>query len=159
MPELSACFQTMRTLDTTCKMCRCKVTVEVPEPGPGEFETLQDAVDRWLPLVTCNWCYDAWEKREKAGAEIASTCYTLSLTPQRKRTTDMMQRSRDILKCAGLAYAQAIAAQIRSTKVVWHGESAVDLLMAKPEAYSKILKEWREETRRLARNTNTEMEL
>ena len=149
----------MTTIDTTCKMCHCKVTVEVPHPGPVEAETLQEAVDRWFPLVICNWCYDACEKREKAGAQIAATCYALSITPPRKRSDEMLRSSRETLKRAGLAYAEAIAAQIRSPKIVWHGESAVDLLMVKPESYSKILREWREETRRLARNTNQEMEL
>lgn len=149
----------MRTIETKCKVCRNKVIAEIPYPDPGEEETLQEAVDRWFPLITCNWCYDALEKRERAGSEIANICYRLSITPERSRSAEMLNRSRETLKRAGLAYAEAFAAQIRSPKIMWEEQSAVDLLMAKPESFSKILKEIREATRRLARNTNTEMDI
>ena len=140
----------MKYLETTCKICRRPCHPTIDTPTLEEAEVYQEAVDKFLPLVTCNRCYDIRDKRDRAGAAIWKACYTLTTVSPAKRTDTMRSTARTTLEAALPAYADAIAAQYGSSEVLFH-RSAIDLMLEEPDKCSATLKAMRERTRAMAK--------
>jgi len=131
-------------------MCHEDVLAWYDVPTTEQAEVMAEAVDKFLPLVTCNRCYDAYDDRQRSGKAIADACYGLAVCRPEKRTAEMLATARRVLENAVPAYGKAITRLYRAPTVIYHS-SSVDLLIEKPEHSARILKEWRDEIWRSAR--------
>jgi hypothetical protein len=141
----------MKFIESKCKVCNRPVVAKFYDPAPGEADTIAAAVDKWLPLLTCNRCYDAHDQRNRSGEIIFGACLSLARIPREKRTREMIDSTRRALEPAMKSYAQAIAMEAGLEIPIYH-DAGIDVLIEKPEHCSRILRAWREKTRESAMN-------
>lgn len=138
----------MRFLETKCKICGNLVAVKfgIEAFTIEESETLKEAVDKFLPLVTCDPCYDARDERQRASEMIYGACFELERVRPSQRTGRILDQARRQLEYACPKYGQAIAKQFRVPDNYHH--SIVEVLIDKPEKCGAVLKQWRDERRK-----------
>ena len=138
----------MRTIETTCKICRKRVIVEFPTDKDCNPETLQTAVDTFLPMVCCNRCYDLHDKRQRAGENIQRLARVIGWATPKQREEIARHVRASFEKSLG-EYVVAVCGQLRVPCVPL--ADGVDRLMQKPEEWQAILKGYRMAARSAAR--------
>ncbi len=133
----------MRFAQAKCKFCGGSATAQWEDADP------QEAVDRFIPMIACNPCADAYRQRNDSGSEIVSNCYRLSRASKKERA-EIVGDIRTALVVLTRTYAYAMMHILRSQSVLW-SEDFAQRLIESPEKASEILRQYRAEVRRMAK--------
>ena len=125
-----------RSIETKCKICGKLVIAKFPHDKDCCAETLQEAVDKFLPMVVCNRCYDIRDTRNKAMKLIEFACRSLMFAADDKRAS-VRENTRRTLEKAVPLFIKAICAE-RNIKPIPVGTVIEDLLTT-PEGYEATL--------------------
>jgi len=138
----------MQMIESRCKICGRPTIAKFNVDGQNqtEIEAVQAAVDKFLPMLTCNPCYDAHADRQNSGQVILDTCISLA-NSSGKRREELALKSTRILAAAIKTYANAIGRQYRA-EAKYDEKAFVALLIDRPEKCSETLAQWRNEVRR-----------
>lgn len=131
----------MKFIQSKCKICGRSATAQFDDDAP------QEAVDKWLPLLTCNPCYDTHTKRRRSEEAIVNLCFAYARSPQKGK---IVAETRNSLIEATKDYAEAVQETYKAPAVIW-SEAFADTLIERPSQYPKILGEYRAEVRRTCR--------
>lgn len=124
------------SIETKCKICGKLVVAKFPHEKDCCPETLHAAVDKFLPMVVCNRCYDIRDARNKSMKLIEFACRSLMFASDEKREA-VRENARRTLDKAVPLFIKAICAE-RNIKPLPIGATIEDLLKT-PEGYEAVL--------------------
>lgn len=141
-------------IHTKCRICHGKAVARFFTDGfsPPEMETMQQAVDKFLPLLTCNSCYDAYDQKKRLEELIFDACRALSLTSKQKRS-EVEAETLKVLEYAIPKYATAVAI-LAGSSVAPYSHSDIQGLIAQPSQCGNVLNMIRDQTAQYARQEN-----
>ena len=122
-------------LDYKCKACGRTGNVTIPDKEI-ESEMLQQMVDKWHPMLTCNTCHDAKTLMSDAKREIARICWRLSNITNPK--SEDLSNARSLLELASKRFVRGVAAWLRCPDISWD-YNIIDMLMEQPGRYNDVL--------------------
>lgn len=132
-----------RTIEAHCKICKTTISAK------ADFDCPQIWIDKLLPMITCNRCYDLQERRIKAEVQIFRSTKLLRLL---KKGSDPREKVLTALRMALTDYARWLADMHRQGEF-HYSEETFDMIVEQPERCGLILKKYRETVRDIYLNT------
>ena len=139
----------MKQITAPCKLCGLPAIARFDDHAP------QEAVDKFLPMLAHDACYDAVIKRMEAARDISRLLFQHSRLSPSEKEKELPSLREEMLQ-ATKSYAEAIAFILKSPVMVW-SEHFADLLIEKPHEVGRILYEYREEVRRVIAQHQNEL--
>ena len=121
----------MQEIIQPCKICG------KPAVAQFEDESPQEAVDKWLPLLTHNRCSDIRRKRIDSSEKIITACFNYVRTPEKEKPK-MFCTFKDTVTIFTKRFSEAIRDQHHQERVMW-SEDFVQLFIDRPELAARIL--------------------
>jgi hypothetical protein len=131
----------IRMFETKCKICGGRAIARWDEHAP------QEAVDGWIPMLTCDPCYDLRVKRNESAGAIFNACFRFQHTANPQKVKGEI---RGALMLSTRAYAEVMQREFKAPEIIW-SEGFVDCLLDAPAKCAEILRDYRAEVRRSAR--------
>lgn len=132
----------MQFIQSKCKICGGSAVAQFHD------DAVQEAVDKWLPMLTCNRCYDIRSRGVAASDAILNACRMLVYEGKNvsEKTKANIRKSLNVYTAE---YADAMAAHFRLNEVMWQSQWVDDFMNA-PEKGANILYKYRNELRKYA---------
>ena len=124
----------MREIIQPCKICGKNAVAQFQDGAP------QDAVDKWLPMLTHDRCSDIRLKRIDSSERILSACFNYARGSEKDRPKIRLELP-EMLRFWCRRYAEAIRDQLGLKEDIRndHVEEFVQMLMEEPEKAARIL--------------------
>lgn len=119
---------------THCKICKKPMSVTIDDGFPEE------GIGRWLPMATCNPCFDLYKERQTIRDRVKVICEWLSRTRMvnQAKATEKEPEVRDKLNRLTKDYVKVVARFYRDPTAPWSEEITEEMLY-QPEKWDGIL--------------------